>query len=62
MSSRRLTPTSVRALGISLLVLPSVAVADDSSPSIDPWLGAALGGGLSDPLSGTAKTERLQPS
>jgi hypothetical protein len=61
MSGRRLTPTSVRALCISLLVLPSVAVAGDSRPSIDPWLGATLGG-LSDPPSGTAKAERLQPS
>jgi hypothetical protein len=62
MSGRRLTPTSVRALCISLLVLPPVAVAGDSRPSIDPWLGATLGGGLSDPPSGTAKAERLQPS
>jgi uncharacterized protein YcfJ len=44
MSGRRLTPTSVRALCISLLVLSSVAVAGDSRPSIDPWLGATLGG------------------
>jgi hypothetical protein len=44
MSGRRLTPTSVRALCISLLVLPPVAVAGDSRPSIDPWLGATLGG------------------
>ncbi len=44
MSGRRLTPTSVRALCISLLILPSVAVAGDSRPSIDPWLGATLGG------------------
>ena len=46
MSGRRLTPTSVRALCISLLVLPPVAVAGDSRPSIDPWLGATLGGGI----------------
>ena len=44
MSGRRLTPTSVRALCTSLLVLPSVALAGDSRPSIDPWLGATLGG------------------
>jgi uncharacterized protein YcfJ len=44
MSGPRLIPTSVRALCISLLVLPSVAVAGDSRPSIDPWLGATLGG------------------
>jgi uncharacterized protein YcfJ len=44
MSGRRLTPTSVRALCILLPVLPSVAVAGDSRPSIDPWLGATLGG------------------
>jgi uncharacterized protein YcfJ len=44
MSGRRLTSISVRALYITLLTLPSAAVAGDSKPSIDPWLGATLGG------------------